>query len=209
MNTQRNFTLSAGLLTADPARIDESVAHACRNGQPDFIHIDLMDGDFVPGMMMSTELIKRLHAATDLPLHLHFLLREPERKIRWFTPRNGDMVTFHAEATYFPAQVLKQLKELGAIPSVALNPSTPLDFAEKLWDEVENIHLMTVKSGFPDHLPNEVTLDKFRRLRKMLDEAGHSAITVTAEGGVTPESIPLLREAGADTLVVPAKYLPL
>jgi len=208
MNAKRDFLLSAGLITADPDRAEASLSQLCALCRPDYLHVDIMDGDFVPGMMMSTGLIKRLHQLTDLPLHLHFLTREPERKLRWFTPRAGDLVTFHAEATYFPAQVLKQLKELGAIPSVALNPSTPLDFSDKLWPEVENIHLMAIKSGYPDHLPNDAALDKFRRLRKMLDEAGHSAITITAEGGVTAGSAALFLEAGADMLTVSAANLP-
>lgn len=165
------------------------------------IHVDVMDGQFVPNLMLGTDSIRQLRQLTEIPLDIHLMIEEPDRKLGWFDIQHGEFVSVHAESTRHLQRTLARIRALGARPMVALNPGTPLCMVEDVLEDVDAVLLMTVNPGFAGQKLVPQTLDKIKRLRKMLDETGHNRVLIEVDGNVSFENAQMMRDAGADIFV--------
>ena len=167
----------------------------------DYIHVDIMDGSFVPNYTLGTDFIKALKKGTDIPLDIHLMIDEPERKIDWFEFSEGDYVSVHAEATRHLQRTLAKIKEKGGKPMVAINPATPLSAIEYVVDDIDAVLVMTVNPGYAGQKLVKATLEKITDLRKMLDSKGYPHIEIEVDGNVSFENAKLMSMAGADIFV--------
>lgn len=167
----------------------------------EYLHIDIMDGDFVPNFTLGTDFVKTLHAATDIPLDIHMMVRNPEAKLDWFSLREGDFVSVHAEACTHLSRALQAIRARGARPMLALNPGTPLSAAEEVLDDIDALLVMTVNPGFAGQKLIPSTLGKITRAKEMLRRAGKEQILIECDGNVSFENARKMREAGADIFV--------
>lgn len=165
------------------------------------LHADVMDGSFVPNMMLGTEAIKQLRKVSGLPLDVHLMIDRPEDKIAWFDFQPGEYVSVHAESTHHLQRTLAFIRNLGAHPMVAINPATPLCALEEVIEDVDAILLMTVNPGYAGQALIPQTINKLARLRTMLDKAGRPDIRIEVDGNVSFENAPVMRAAGADMFV--------
>ena len=165
------------------------------------LHIDVMDGHFVPNLMMGTESLRHLRQACPIPMDIHLMIERPEDKLGWFDIQPGDYVSVHAESTVHLQRTLSRIRELGALPVAALNPATPLCMVEDILPDVEAVMLMTVNPGYAGQKMIPQSLDKIARLRRLLDENGLLDTRVEVDGNVSFENIGPMRKAGADMFV--------
>ena len=179
----------------------EEALDALERGGVDLLHLDIMDGQFVPNMMLGTEHVKQLREASSSPLDIHLMIERPEDKLDWFEIAEGEWVSIHAESTNHLQRVLSRVRDCGAHPMVALNPATPICMVENVLEDVDGILLMTVNPGFagPKLVPQ--TLDKIARLRATLDSAALPHVLIEVDGNVSFETAPKMRAAGADAFV--------
>ncbi len=191
---------SRALPQSDPARLDDMLADT--PSKVDFIHVDIMDGDFVPGIMTNTAFLRALREKSTRPLELHFSMRDAENRLQWFGVTAGDRVAIHAEATFRLNRALDAVRKLGASPLIALNPSTPLRFIEELLPAADGVLLLNVKLGFRGAYLVPAALEKIRRLADLRAQTG-GAYSIAAEGCVSDQTAPDLIRAGADWLVLP------
>ena len=167
----------------------------------EYIHVDIMDGIFVPNYTLGTDFIKQLKNATNIPLDIHLMITEPEKKLEWFTFGEGDYVSVHLESTKDPHGALAQIRARGAKAMLAISPDTP---AESVWeyiDEIDAVLVMTVYPGFAGQKLIPETLEKVRLLRQELDRRGYDKIELEVDGNVSFANAPRMREAGADIFV--------
>ena len=167
----------------------------------ELLHADVMDGSFVPNLMLGTESVKHLRAASSIPLDIHLMIERPEDKMAWFDPQPGEYVSVHAESTRHLQRALSRIRECGARPMVALNPATPRCMIEDILDDVEGVLLMTVNPGYAGQKLVPQSLGKIRRLRRMLDGAGKKDVRIEVDGNVSFENGAKMRAAGADMFV--------
>ena len=167
----------------------------------ELLHMDVMDGEFVPNLMLGTESIRRLRQISPIPLDIHLMITRPEDKLAWFGLQPGDFVSIHAESTHHLQRALARAREFGARPMVALNPATPLCMIEDVLADVEAVLLMTVNPGFAGQKLVPQTLGKIRRLREMLDAAGRPEVVIEVDGNVSFVNGTKMRVAGADLFV--------
>lgn len=166
-----------------------------------YLHIDVMDGEFVPNYALGTDFIQQLHAATSIPLDIHLMVVRPEEKLNYFDIRAGDMVSVHVEASTHLQRVLSQIRAKGAKAAVALNPSTSLECLEYIYDDIDMVLLMTVNPGFAGQALIPVMLDKIRHLRRLLDERGLEHIPIEVDGNVSFINARRMSAAGAGIFV--------
>ena len=166
----------------------------------DLAHLDVMDGRFVPNITFGPAVVAAMKRSTDLPLDVHLMIVEPERHIDDFVAAGADRVSVHAETCPHLHRTLQQIRRAGAMPAVALNPSTPLCMVEEILGEVGMVLVMSVNPGFGGQAFIESSLDKIRRLRAMADARGLS-IDIEVDGGVSDRNASLLLAAGANVLV--------
>jgi len=191
--------LAPSVLAADYARLGEQVREATAAGA-DYIHVDVMDGRFVPNISVGPLVVEALRRATDLPLDVHLMIEEPERHIEAFAQAGASILTVHPEASAHLHRLVQMIKGLGVLSGVALNPASPLALIEGVLAEVDMALLMTVNPGWGGQEFLHSVLPKMRRLRRMLDEQGLAA-ELEVDGGITVETAPLVVEAGARVLV--------
>ncbi len=165
------------------------------------MHADVMDGEFVPNIMLGTENIKNLRLVSRVPLDLHLMIQRPEDKLGWFGIQPGDYVSVHAESTRHLHRALAMVRDLGAHPSAAINPGTPIGAIEDVLEEVDMVLVMTVDPGFAGQRLVPGTLKKAARLRELLDRAGRQSTRIQVDGNVSFENAPKMRAAGADVFV--------
>ena len=161
--------LSASILSADFGRLAEHVRSAEQAGV-DWIHVDVMDGHFVPNLTIGPAVTQALRRATALPLDVHLMISNPERYVEAFAEAGADWLGVHVEATVHLERLIQQIKETGAKATVTLNPATPLDCLEYVLKDVDMVLLMTVNPGFSGQKFIPGVLPKIRRLRRMIDE---------------------------------------
>lgn len=166
----------------------------------DYVHVDVMDGRFVPNLTLGPVVVEAVHKATRLPLDVHLMIIEPERYIEAFAEAGASLISVHVEACPHLHRTLQQIRHAGAKPSAVLNPSTPLVMIEDVLGDLEMVLLMSVNPGFGGQSFILHTLDKVRRLRRMLDSAGLK-VDIEVDGGVNADNAHGLIEAGADVLV--------
>jgi ribulose-phosphate 3-epimerase len=191
--------ISASILAADALHLDRAVADAERAGV-DWIHVDVMDGHFVPNLTMGPQVVEALRRATRLPLDVHLMIEEPDRYLEAFVSAGADWVSVHAEVARHLNRTLARIRELGAHPAVTLNPATPLDALDHALGDAEMVLLMSVNPGFAGQAFIPAVLPKIRALRRRIDEAGAGTM-IEVDGGLNPETIGPVAAAGADVLV--------
>ena len=170
------------------------------NAGVDWIHVDVMDGHFVPNITIGPAVTQALKQATTLPLDVHLMISNPERYVEDFVKAGADWLGIHVEATVHLERLIQQIKEAGAKATVTLNPATPLDCLEYVLQEVDMVLLMTVNPGFSGQKFIPAVLPKVRRLRQMIDEQKLDTL-IQVDGGVHVNTIGDLSAAGADVFV--------
>jgi ribulose-phosphate 3-epimerase len=189
--------IAPSILSADFAALADDVARV-EAGAPDQLHVDVMDGRFVPNLTIGPVVVEALRKRTRLPLDVHLMIVEPERFVGDFVAAGADMLTVHAEASVHLQRALSQIRESGAKAGVALNPSTPPNVLDYVLDDVDLVLVMSVNPGFGGQrfIPSAYT--KLRRIKEML---GTRPVEVSVDGGVKLEHVRPLAEAGATVLV--------
>jgi ribulose-phosphate 3-epimerase len=172
-----------------------------------YLHIDVMDGSFVPNLMLGTGFIQQLRRAVSIPLDMHLMIEEPGEKLEWFEPQGGDYISVHVEAARHLQRVLGKIRTLGAKPMAAINPATPLSALEEVFPDVDAVLIMCVNPGYAGQKLVPQTLEKIRRLRALLDERGFDNVEIEVDGNVTLENALKMREAGANIFVAGTSLL--
>ena len=198
--------LSPSMMCADIFNLSETIRLFEKLKIP-YLHIDVMDGSFVPNLMIGTAEVKQLRAFSSLPLDIHLMIEEPGDKLEWFGPREGDYVSVHVESTRHFQRVLSKIRGLGAKPMAAINPATPLSALEEIFPDVDAILVMTVNPGYAGQKLVPQTLEKIRRLRSLLDDRGFANVEIEVDGNVTLENAVKMRKAGADIFVAGTSLL--
>jgi len=191
--------IAPSILAADFARLGDQVREAEAAGA-DWIHVDVMDGHFVPNITMGPAIVAALRRVTTLPLDVHLMIEEPERYLADFAGAGADRLTVHVETCPHLHSTLEQIRRLGVLPGVTLNPATPLVSIEDVLHQVDLILVMTVEPGFGGQAFIPHSLQRLRRLRTMLAEAGVSP-EVEVDGGIDVHTAPQVVAAGATVLV--------
>ncbi len=173
----------------------------------DYIHIDVMDGHFVPNLMLSPQLADQTRMACNLPYDYHLMVDRPENIIPTLRLHPGDIVSIHAESTVHLQRAAAMIKASGATAAVALNPSTPLEFLRDILSDIGMVLIMTVNPGFSGQKLVPQTLLKIERCRAMLDSLGFADISIQTDGNCSFENIPKMLKAGADNFVVGSSSL--
>ena len=189
--------IAPSILSADFAALGEAVARV-EAGGADQLHVDVMDGRFVPNITIGPPVIESVRKRTRLPLDVHLMIVEPERYIETFVRAGADLVTVHAEACPHLNRTLNQIREAGAKAGVALNPSTPPGSIEWVLDDLDLILVMSVNPGFGGQSFIPSSYAKVRQIRTLV---GTRPIDVSVDGGVNRETAGALAQAGASTLV--------
>ena len=167
----------------------------------DLLHIDIMDGNFVPNFALGTDFVKQLKKGTHIPLDLHFMIESPERLLDSFPFGEGDYVSIHFESTKHLQRVLQAVKDRGAKPLLALNPATPAEFASEVLDDIAGFLLMTVNPGFAGQKMVPHSLEKIAHARAWLDANGRSDAEIEVDGNVSLANAVRMRRAGANIFV--------
>ena len=191
--------IAPSLLSADFARLADEVAR-CEAGGADWLHVDVMDGRFVPNLTFGTKVIETVRRLTKLPLDVHLMVVEPEQYFEDFAAAGASTLTIHAEVSPHLNRQLAHIRELGCGAGVALNPSTPLSAVEDVISELDLLLVMSVNPGFGGQSFIPRSLDKLARARRMLDLAGSDA-ALEVDGGINRDTIAAARQAGADVFV--------
>ena len=191
--------IAPSLLSADFARLADEVAR-CEAGGADWLHVDVMDGRFVPNLTFGTKVIETVRRLTKLPLDVHLMVVEPEHYFEDFAAAGASTLTIHTEVSPHLNRQLAHIRELGCGAGVALNPSTPLSAVEDVVSELDLLLVMSVNPGFGGQSFIPRSLDKLARARRMLDLAGSDA-ALEVDGGINRDTIAAARQAGADVFV--------
>jgi ribulose-phosphate 3-epimerase len=192
-------TLSVSILSADFGKLAHEV-EAVEAAGADWIHVDVMDGHFVPNITIGPDVVRAIRGATRLPLDVHLMVSNPEGYLKDFVQAGADWLGIHVEATAHAHRAIQHIRELGARPFITLNPATPLGSLEVILAEVDMVLLMTVNPGFGGQKFIEATLPKIRQCRQMIDRLG-SRVLLEVDGGVSLDTAAAITDAGADVLV--------
>lgn len=191
--------LAPSILSADFGRLLESVNRVEAAGA-DLLHIDIMDGHFVPNISFGPVVIKGIQGKTAMPFDVHLMIENPDQYLEEFAKAGAAYITVHAEACVHLHRTIQSIRALGVKPAVSLNPATPLSAIEEILPDVDMVLLMSVNPGFGGQSFIAATLDKIRRLRGMLDAQGLKT-DIQVDGGVTLKNARAVAEAGATILV--------
>jgi ribulose-phosphate 3-epimerase len=191
--------LSPSILSADFARLGELVAETTAAGA-DYIHVDVMDGRFVPNLTIGPMVVQAIRPHTRLPLDVHLMIVEPERLIPEFAAAGANILTVHQEIVPHLHRVIHQIRDLGVRVGVAINPSTPASVLEEVLPELDLVLVMSVNPGFGGQQFIPAVLPKIRRVREMIDRAGLPT-ELEVDGGIKASNIRLVVEAGARVVV--------
>lgn len=191
--------IAPSILSANFARLGEDIRTVEEAGA-DVIHIDVMDGHFVPNITIGPLVVAAVRKITDLPLDVHLMIENPDQYIEEFAAAGSDWITVHVEACVHLNRTINKIKELGKKAGAVLNPATPLVTVEEVLPDVDLIMLMSVNPGFGGQSFIGSTIDKIRRLRRMIEEKGLTA-GIEVDGGVSPKTMADVAGAGANIFV--------
>jgi ribulose-phosphate 3-epimerase len=191
--------IAPSILSADFSRLGEEVGAVERAGA-DLIHVDVMDGHFVPNITIGPLVVTGVRKLTSLPLDVHLMIEEPERYIEAFAQAGSNWITVHAEVCPQLSRIIKRIRKLNMRPGVVLNPSTPLKTIYSILNEIDLVLLMSVNPGFAGQPFIPSTLKKIERLRKIIDRSGYS-LEIEVDGGIKVENIGEVARAGGDIFV--------
>lgn len=202
MNSNAVVKIAPSILSADYAYLGEAVAEATSAGA-DYIHIDVMDGHYVPPITIGAQTVAALRSRTDLPLDVHLMVEAPEHQIDQFAQAGSDIITVHPEACTHIHRTVQYIKDLGIKAGVALNPGTPATMLEEILPDADLILVMTVNPGFGGQKFIESMCDKIKRVRNELDRRNLTA-ELEVDGGINAGNAARVVEAGARVLVAGA-----
>jgi len=191
--------LAPSILSADFARLGEQIEEAVKAGA-DYIHVDVMDGHFVPNITIGAPVVAAIRPLTSLPLDVHLMIERPERYISDFVKAGADIITVHIEASPHCKSTIKAIKEMGARAGVSFNPATPLSAADEVIHHVDLVLMMSVNPGFGGQPFIPETLPRIEQMRKMIDSR-KPGVELEVDGGINAENAPEIVQAGADVLV--------
>lgn len=196
------YRIAPSILSADFSRLGEEI-RAVEKAGADLIHVDVMDGHYVPNITIGPGVVASLRKTTHLPFDVHLMIEDPDRYIDAFIDAGSDIVTVHAEAVIHLNRTVNYIKGKGARAGVSLNPSTPLSCIEEILPDIDQLLIMTVNPGFGGQKFIPGTLPKIRKARELARSRG-AGLVIEVDGGVTPDNIGGLAEAGADIFVAGA-----
>ena len=191
--------VAPSILSADFSKLGEEIIKIDQAGA-DMIHIDVMDGHFVPNLTLGAPIVKALRTVTKLPFDVHLMINNPENLIDDFIAAGADIITIHIEAANHLHRLVQKVKSSGVKVAVSLNPATPLNTLEEILPELDMVLLMSVNPGFGGQSFIPATLNKIARLKEMID-AKKLKIDIQVDGGITLETAPQVIKHGANILV--------
>lgn len=195
----RTTMIAPSILSADFARLGEEISAVAKGGA-DVIHIDVMDGHFVPNITIGPLVVKAVRRITDLPLDVHLMIENADAYLEDFAQAGADWITVHVETGYHLHRTIHRIKELGKKAGAVLNPATPLSSLTEILPDLDLVMLMTVNPGFGGQSFIESSLTKIRQLKKMIDDRGLT-VAIEVDGGVSPKTIGPIAAAGANIFV--------
>lgn len=191
--------IAPSILAADFGQLNNDI-EMLNNSQADWVHVDVMDGVFVPNISFGQMLVKQMHSVSKLPLDVHLMIVEPEKYVESFAACGADTITFHLEATHHAHRLIQHLKSINVKAGVALNPQTNVDALDDILEDLDMVCLMSVNPGFGGQKFIYRTLDKIRRLKTKIIERNLDA-KIEIDGGVGLQNAEAILKAGADVLV--------
>lgn len=199
MENKKKIIVAPSILSADFTRLGEEV-RAVEEAGADWVHVDVMDGHFVPNITIGPMIVKAVKKVASVPLDVHLMISQPDCYLEDFRDAGADYLTVHCEATHHLHRTLTWIRELGMKAGAALNPSTGLHAVKHVLAELDLVLVMTVNPGFGGQSFIPTMLPKVRALRRMIDESGYRCLIMT-DGGVSPYTAPDLAQAGVDAFV--------
>ncbi len=196
----RKSEISASMMCADLVHLRETIKIFEKTGV-DYLHIDMMDGEFVPNFGLGVDYIRGLRELTDIPLDIHLMVRNPEYKLGWIGIEKEDIVSVHYESTYQVQKVLDQLEPFGCRRFLAINPATPIWMLEEVLDSIDGINVLMVNPGFAGQKMVPAAMEKVGRLETFLNERNKNNIILEVDGNISKENAPKLRFYGASIFV--------
>ena len=197
---QMTDKISPSMMCADITALKETLDTFKKCGI-EYLHIDIMDGHFVPNFTLGTDYCKKLKEMCDIPLDIHLMIEKPEEKLSWFAFGEGDIVSVHPESTAHFQKALSQIKSRGGRAFAALNPSTPLNVLDFVLDDIDGVMIMAVNPGFAGQKMVPSCLDKITQLRNHLDSKGYGNVEIEVDGNVSFENAVKMKKAGANIFV--------
>jgi ribulose-phosphate 3-epimerase len=194
--------IAPSILSADFGRLADEIREV-ENGGADAIHMDVMDGRFVPNITIGPGVVASLRRVSRLPLDVHLMIVEPEDFVQAFVDAGADTITFHVESTPHVQRVLAKIRGLGKRCGVALCPHTPVNCLQYILDDLDMVIVMSVNPGFGGQSFLPATLEKIRAIRELIDSSGNS-VHLSVDGGITRETVARASRAGADYFVAGA-----
>lgn len=192
--------LSPSVLSADFAKLGEQV-RLVDEASADYIHLDVMDGKFVPNISFGMPVIEAIRKVTDKPLDVHLMIEEPIRYLEEFKAAGADIVTVHAESCVHLHRTISRIRELDMKAGVALNPATSVSVLNYIFDDIDLALVMSVNPGFGGQTFIPAVLDKIKRIHKIADDKGLMNLEIEVDGGVTLNNVSAVVDAGADVIV--------
>jgi ribulose-phosphate 3-epimerase len=196
---EANVQIAPSILSADFARLGDQI-RTVEAGGADIIHVDVMDGHFVPNLTLGPPVVSCIRKITELPLDCHLMIEAPERSIQAYAEAGANMISVHPEACIHLHRNISAIRKLGCSPGVVLNPATPIGVLDDILSEVDYVLIMSVNPGFGGQKFIERSLDKVRRLKDMIRSRGLS-VRIEIDGGIGFDTVARVVEAGAEMLV--------
>jgi len=196
-HNHKNSKIAVSMMCADFLNLEQNIREFEACGI-EYLHIDIMDGSFVPNYTLGVDFCRVLKNATSIPLDLHLMISEPERKLEWFASAigEGDCISIHYESTAHVQRALRKIRDMGASPIIALNPATPLAMLENILDDITAVLIMTVNPGYAGQTLIPSTIDKIRKLR-----SEYKTVIIQADGNVSFENAKIMRDVGVNIFV--------
>lgn len=199
-DAQMAVRIAPSILSADFTRLGEDIARA-EAGGADWIHVDVMDGHFVPNLTIGVPVVKSIRPVTKLPLDVHLMIDNPDDYVESFAKAGADYITVHAEAATHLQRTLSHIRSIGKKAGVALNPATPESVLQYVLADIDLVLVMTVNPGFGGQKFISEVVPKIARIRKMFDDAGFPNVLISVDGGINDDTARKVVDAGANVLV--------